>query len=238
MSGHSKWATTKRHKWAVDAKRSNKFTKHAKLIALAAQKGGDPEMNSALRLAVEKARADNMPNANIENAIKKGTGELKDGARIEELYYEAYGPGGVALYIQALTDNKNRTAANIRKILSDHGGSLAASGSVAYLFEKQAVFVLTVGTELNLDDVILDLIDQGASDVDTIEGELLIKADYTRFAVLKQYIEDQRYTVVSAEIRFLPKSTLVLSDSHLVAVEALLVELEGDDDVNDIAINL
>ena len=238
MSGHSKWATTKRHKWAVDAKRSNKFTKHAKLIAVAAQKGGDPEMNSTLRLAIERARADNMPNANIENAIKKGMGELKDGQRIEELYYEAYGPGGVALYIQALTDNKNRTAANLRKILSDHGGSLADSGSVAYLFEKKALFVLDISVALNVDEMILALIDLGASDVDTFESELLVKADYTLFATIKQYIEKQGYVLVSAEIRFVPKSTLVLDEVSLVTVEELMVALEADDDINDIAINL
>ena len=237
MSGHSKWATTKRHKWAIDAKRSNKFTKHAKLIALAAQKGGDPNTNSTLRLAVEKAKLDNMPNANIERAIKKGTGELKEGNQIEELYYEAYGPGGAALYIQALTDNKNRTASNLRTILNNNGGRMAESGSVGFLFEKRAVFFIPLSVVVNKDDLELALIDLGASEIETIDHELMVAADYTLFGTLKHYFEENKYQLSSSAVQFIPKMTTDLSEEHQTALQELLQELDADDDVNEVATN-
>ncbi len=237
MSGHSKWATTKRHKWAIDAKRSNMFTKHAKLIALAAQKGGDVNSNSTLRLVVDKAKLDNMPNANIERAIQKGTGELKDGNQIEELYYEAYGPGGAALYIQALTDNKNRTASNLRTILNNTYGRLADSGSVAFLFEKRAVFFTPLTGISNLDDLELALIDIGASEIETIDQELMVAADYTLFGTIKHYLEQNNYVLNSSAIQFVPKMTTELSEEHLAQLQELLQALDEDDDINEVATN-
>lgn len=237
MSGHSKWATTKRHKWAVDAKRSNKFTKHAKLIALAAQKGGDPNSNSALRLVIEKAKLDNMPNVNIERAIKKGTGELKDGNQIEELYYEAYGPGGAALYIQALTDNKNRTASNVRTILNNNGGRMAESGSVGFLFEKRAIFFVALSAISNKDDLELALIDLGASEIETIDEELMVSGDYTLFGALKHYFEENKYPLNSSVVQFIPKMTVDLSEENSAQLQELLQELDADDDVNEVATN-
>lgn len=237
MSGHSKWATTKRHKSAIDAKRSNKFTKHAKLIALAAQKGGDPLMNAALRLAVDKAKADNMPGVNIERAIKKGTGELKDGNQIEELYYEAYGPGGAALYIQALSDNKNRTASNIRTILHNNHGRLADSGSVAFLFEKKAVFEIAIAAISDKDDLELALIDQGASEIEFEDGQMIVAADYTLFGAIKAFLEQKQYPITSSSVQFVPKSTLELSPEQTTQLHQLLQALDEDDDINEVATN-
>ncbi len=237
MSGHSKWATTKRHKSAVDAKRSNKFTKHAKLIAIAARKGGDPETNSSLRLVVDKARLDNMPNINIERAIKKGTGELKEGNEIQELYYEAYGPGGVALYIQALTDNKNRTASEVREILSRFGGNLATSGSVSFLFEKRAIFFIPLAEVKDKDALELSLIDLGASDIETIDQEMMIAGDYTLFGSLAQFLEREHYQVNSSTIRFVPKVSIDVAPDQLGRLQELLEALDASDDINEVALN-
>ncbi|OGC82647.1 MAG: hypothetical protein A2V81_03390 [Candidatus Abawacabacteria bacterium RBG_16_42_10] len=238
MSGHSKWATTKRHKWAVDAKRSNKFTKHAKLIAVAARNGGDPESNSALRLAVDKARLDNMPNANIERAIKKGTGELKEGNEIQELYYEAYGPGGAALYIQVLTDNKNRTASEIREILKEFEGTLAESGAVSFLFEKKAIFFILLGQVKDKDALELSLIDLGVSDIETTESELMIAGDYTLFGTIKDFLEKLQYQIKSSEIRFVPKASLEVNEKQATILQQLVEALDANDDVNDVFINV
>ena len=140
MSGHSKWANIKRTKGAADAKRSSLFTKLARVITVAARdKGGDPEMNFSLRLAIEKAKAANMPKENIERAIKRGTGEIKGEAAIEELIYEGFGPGGIAIIIKCLTDNRSRTAAQMKHILTSHGGSLGSPNSVMWQFEQKGV---------------------------------------------------------------------------------------------------
>lgn len=237
MSGHSKWATTKRHKSAVDAKRSNKFTKHAKLIAVAARKGGDPNSNAALRMAIDKARLDNMPNANIDRAIKKGTGELKEGNEIQELYYEAYGPGGVALYIQALTDNKNRTASALREILTKFGGTLATTGSVSFLFEKKALFFIPLNIVKDKDSLELALIDVGVSDIETIDEELMISGDYTLFGKIKEFLDQEKYPISSSTVRFISKTTIDLTPETVQKIEELLIALNNDDDINEIAIN-
>jgi len=237
MSGHSKWATTKRHKAVIDAKRRYIFTKHAKLIALAAQKGGDPNANASLRLAIDKAKADNMPNANIERAVKKGSGELKDGNQIEELYYEAYGPGGAALYIQALSDNKNRTASNLRTILNNNHGRLAESGSVAFLFEKRAVFIVDLNTVINRDELELALIDLGVSEIDSVEEEMMVSADYTLFGTIKSYFEEHQLKLKSSAIQFVPKMTIDLSPEHNQQLQELLHALDADDDINEVASN-
>ena len=145
MSGHSKWHSIRHKKGAADAKRGKIFTRHAKLITIAAQQGGgDPDMNPGLRLAIEKAKAENMPNDNINRAVKKGTGELKDGAIIMEINYEGYGPNGIALMVSCLTDNKNRTVASVRSILSKNGGSMGESGCVGWMFHKKGVLVVNL----------------------------------------------------------------------------------------------
>lgn len=142
MSGHSKWHSIKHKKGAEDAKRGKIFTKHAKLIAIAARGGGDPDMNPSLRMAIENARAENMPRDAIDRAIKKGTGESKDGVQMEEIIYEGYGPGGVALFIETLTDNRNRTVTALKLNLSKNGGTLGAAGSVAYMFKKRGLILV------------------------------------------------------------------------------------------------
>lgn len=238
MSGHSKWATTKRHKGMIDAKRSNKFTKHAKLIAIAARKGGNYETNSALRLVVDKARLDNMPNANIERAIKKGTGELKEGNEIQELYYEAYGPGGVAMYIQALTDNKNRTASEVREILSHFGGTLAISGSVSFLFEKKAIFFISLEKIKDKEALELALIDLGVSDVEVIDQEMMISGDYVLFGAIKEFLEHEHCQINSSTIRFVPKISIDITSEQAKKLHELLEALDENDDINEIAINV
>ncbi|MBN1258254.1 YebC/PmpR family DNA-binding transcriptional regulator [Candidatus Peregrinibacteria bacterium] len=137
MSGHSKWHNIKEKKGATDAKRGKVFTRHAALIAIAAKSGGDPSMNPGLRFAIDNAKRDNVPNANIERAIKRGTGELKGEAQIEEITYEGYGPGGIAVIVECLTDNKNRTFTNLRILFDKRGGNIGGTGSVAWMFERQ-----------------------------------------------------------------------------------------------------
>ena len=169
MSGHSKWHNIQQRKGKQDAKRSASFSKHAKLISVAARNGGDPEKNFSLRLAIDRAKIDGVPKDNIERAIKSGTGELK-GSIIEELTYECYGPGGVAILINAVTDNKNRTLPEIKHILSKNGGSLGSSGSVLWMFERCGVVVIDKGFISDRDEFELTMMDAGAEDIVEVEG--------------------------------------------------------------------
>src|SRR5690606_8946025 len=170
MARHSKWANIKHRKSAVDAKKGKVFTRLSKLITVAAQQGGgDMEMNPSLRVAVQKAKAANLPADNIERAIKKGTGELKDGQRMEEMTYEGYGPGGVALIIRCLTENTNRSFANVREIMKKNGGNLGAGGCVSWMFKRRGVIESTANIS-NRDDFELQLIDAGAEEIEWEEG--------------------------------------------------------------------
>ncbi|HOX97539.1 MAG TPA: YebC/PmpR family DNA-binding transcriptional regulator, partial [bacterium] len=173
MSGHSKWATTKHHKAKEDQKRAGAFTKIAKLLMVAARDGADPSHNFKLRLAMDKARAVNMPKDNIDRAIKKGAG-LAEAEQYYDVLYEAYGPSGAAILIEATTDNKNRTASNVRAVLNKYGGSLGASNSVQYMFKRKGVLVMPLPGNLSADDLTLDLIDHGADDVQLDDDVLVI----------------------------------------------------------------
>jgi YebC/PmpR family DNA-binding regulatory protein len=171
MSGHSKWAQIKRKKGVADVKKGAMFTRLGREIAIAAREGGgDPDSNFALRLAVDKARANNMPKDNIERAIKRGTGELSEGGQLEDVMYEGYGPGGAALLVQLLTDNRNRAASDIRHIFTRGGGNLAAANAVAWLFEKKGV--ITIENVKNAEELELRLIDAGADDL-KVDGALV-----------------------------------------------------------------
>ncbi|KKQ62235.1 MAG: transcriptional regulator [Parcubacteria group bacterium GW2011_GWE2_38_18] len=232
MSGHSKWATTKRAKAVTDAKRSAVFTKLANLITIAAkEKGGDVNTNFSLRLAVERARAANMPKDNIERSIKRGTGELA-GAVIEELYYEGFGPANSQFVIKCLTDSKNRTASSIRHHFSKFGGSM---GTVCWNFEQRGVIRVSKENlgEVNFDELELELIEAGADDIlNEAEGVTV----YTKVADLqtvKNYFDNKNIIVESAQIEYVAKEEQVLSEEEVKKVEDFIEALEEDEDVND-----
>lgn len=241
MSGHSKWATTKRKKWAVDAKRSSLFTKLANGITIAARNGGDPSMNFALRLAVDRAKAASMPKENIERAIKRGTGEL-GGAAIEEIIYEGYGPGGVAILIQCLTDNRQRTVSNIRSLFNKFAGSLAEAGSVAYLFEKKGEIIISQSANqlanLSADKLEELIIESGAENYDFEDGQYLV---YTRFEDLQKvvdFFQQNELIFDSSEIIYLPKTTIKIDESKQSSLDNLLDALDDNDDIANVYANM
>lgn len=234
MSGHSKWATTKHQKAAADAKRSNLFTKIANLISVAARNGGDPEMNFTLRLAIEKAKAANMPKDKIEKAIKRGTGEL-GGGRIEEILYESYGPAGSAILIEALTDNKNRTSADIKAVLNKFGGKLAEAGAVAYLFDRKAE--IKVESQVN-EDIEMKIIESGGDDYSPLDNGYLIYAKVDQLKEIKDYLETQGLKITEASLVFEPKTTIELSDEESAKVIRILEALDDLDDVANVSSNL
>ncbi|RLC47678.1 MAG: YebC/PmpR family DNA-binding transcriptional regulator [Candidatus Coatesbacteria bacterium] len=237
MSGHSKWSTIKRKKGKEDAKRGNLFTKLIKEITVAArQGGGDPESNPRLRTAMVSAKAANMPHDNIERAIKKGTGELP-GVAYEEVSYEGYGPGGVAIYIECLTDNKNRTVSEIRYILSKNGGRMADVGSVLWVFDKKGLVVIE---EKNVDseDRLMDAaISAGADDVTNDDGVFEIVAGPERLADLQEVLASEGFEIQSAEITMVPKSTVKLEGKDAVQMLRLMDRLEQSDDVQNVFAN-
>ncbi len=234
MAGHSHWANIQRSKSKVDKRRGIVFSKWAKLIMSAARTGGgDPDANLKLRYAVDRARADNMPRDSIERAIKKGAGEL-EGAAPEEVLYEAYAAGGVALVIEAITDNRNRTAPNLRAILSKRGGSLANAGAVSYMFKKKAVFAIT---RLGVDeDEVMELaLEQGADDVDSSESEIYgIEADPGLYHALKASLEGRGWELLEAELRWIPDNLTPVAAADVDALQGLLDALEEDEDVQSV----
>lgn len=238
MSGHSKWHSIKHKKGAADAKRGKIFTKHAKLITIAAREsGGDPETNPALRTAIDNAKTDNVPNLNIERAIKRGTGELKEGAEISEVMYEAYGPEGIAIYIQAVTDNKNRTVANIKNILGKHGGNMGTSGSVAYLFHQKGLILITADPDKH-EDIELKAIDAGANDIKSENNSVEIYTDPKSLNSIKSKLEEWGYKTESSTITFIPENEVSITDEKKAEKILKLMEaLEDDEDVTNIYSN-
>ncbi len=237
MSGHSKWSTIKRKKGKEDAKRGNLFTKLIKEITVAArQGGGDPESNPRLRSAVVSARAANMPHDNIERAIKKGTGELP-GVSYEDVSYEGYGPGGVAMFIECLTDNKNRTVSEIRYILSKNGGRMADVGSVLWVFDKKGLVAIE---EKNVDDEdrLMDaVISAGADDVTNDDGVFEIVAAPERLADLQELLAAEGFEIQSAEVTMVPKNTVKLEGKDAMQMLRLMDRLEQSDDVQNVFAN-
>ncbi|MCK5416256.1 YebC/PmpR family DNA-binding transcriptional regulator [Candidatus Parcubacteria bacterium] len=234
MSGHSKWSTIKRTKGATDAKRAVVFTKLAKQIILAAkEKGGNIETNFSLKMAVDKAKSANMPKDNIEKAIKRATGELEDG-QIEELIYEGIGPANSQFIIKALTDNKNRTAANIRHIFSKHGGSL---GNVMWNFEQKGVIQI-LNTELqtlkiDFDEFELELIDAGADDIFKEDDNIIVYTAISDLQKIKKFLEDKKINTELIEMQYITKEELKLSSADETKVEKLIDALEDNEDVGD-----
>jgi len=232
MSGHSKWATTHRQKAIVDAKRGAIFTKFANLISIAAKQGGDPDANPSLRAAIDRARSMSMPKDNIERAIKKGTGEL-DGDQIEELYYEGIGPAGVQVIVKCLTDSRNRSAANIRHVFSKNNGSL---GSVMWNFEQAGVIMLSQevldAEKINFDEFELALIDNGANDIVKAEEGLTIYTVLSDFQKMQDYLKSRNLDTESAEIEYVAKEKVNLSDDDQATIDKFLEELEDNEDVS------
>ncbi len=238
MSGHSKWSTIKRKKGVADQKRGALFTKLGRAITVAAKRGGgDLSGNFQLRLAVDNAKAVNMPKDNIERAIKRGTGEL-GGGELHELTYEAFGPDGVGVIIKALSDNNNRTASEIKHTLNKHGASLGAPGSVMWQFNEKGVLRVDreqiEGQSLSDDDIILKAIDAGSDDVENSEEGLTIYTTRDTFEKVKTAIEDASLQCASADLELIPENTVDLTDKDQEKLDKLLEALEALDDVNEV----
>ncbi len=235
MSGHSKWATIKRKKAAQDAARGKTFTKLIKEIAIAARDGGgDPEGNPRLRLVIQNAKANNMPADNIKRAIQRGTGELP-GISYEEVTYEAYGPAGIALLIECVTDNKNRLVAELRHALERNGGKLAEAGSVAWAFQKKGV--LTVPKQFSEDEVLTTILDAGAEDMKTEEDAYEITTPPEDFEAVRKALEEKSINVENAEIQMVPQNTLKVEGKEAEHVLRLIEVLEEHDDVQHVYSN-
>ena len=238
MSGHSKWSTIKHKKGTADAKRGKIFTKHAKLITIATQgSGGDPETNPALKAAIDKAKNDNVPNTNIERAIKKGTGESKDGSRIEEFSYEGYGPDGVAIIINCLSDNKNRAYTNVRTIISKGGGSIGESGCVSWMFKKKGVIRIETNEDQKQDDIELQAIDAGAEDISIDDNIVEIFTNVDNFEQIEESLREN-FTLSSAEIEMIPDNTVKINNvDKAKKILQLIDTLNEDEDVADVYTN-
>lgn len=234
MSGHSKWATIKRKKGANDAIRGALTTKISREITIAVKMGGaDPTGNMRLKLALSKAKANNVTKDNINRAIQKGLG-ASDSANLEEISYEGYGPGGVAILLDILTDNRNRTAANIRHIFSKHGGNLGENGCVAWLFHKKAVFTVDKET-FDDEDILMEIaMDAGAEDFSADDDAFEITADPADFNAIESALAEKGIETASAEITQVPDTTVALNDADAEKLQKLLDALDEDDDVQNV----
>jgi YebC/PmpR family DNA-binding regulatory protein len=238
VSGHSKWSTIKHRKGAADAKRGKLFSKLSRAIMVAAKEGGvDPGSNLALQNAIEKARSYSMPKDNIERAIAKGAGEGTDGAIFETVVYEGYGPEGVAVIVEALTDNRNRTASEVRHLFSKHGGNLGATGAVAWQFERRGV-VLVGADGVDEDELVLAAADAGADDVELDGTTFVVSASPDDLSSVRQALEGAGYSLESAGLSMVPKTTVAIADESTAKQVVRLVEgLEENDDVQDVYAN-
>jgi YebC/PmpR family DNA-binding regulatory protein len=236
MSGHSKWASIKHKKAVVDARRGQHFTKLARAISVAAREGGgDPTGNSALALAIQKARDASMPKDNIERAIAKGTGEGADMDQIETVLYEGYGPGGVALLIEALTDNRNRTGAEMRHLLGKHGGNLGEPGSVAYLFDKRGVIV--VDANRYSEDDLMPAIDAGAEDISLDEDVFEVITEPGDLAAAREALVQAGVEIESADLTQRPRALVPVDEGEAGKLMKLIDALEECDDVGAVHAN-
>ncbi len=236
MSGHSKWATIKRKKAATDSARGKVFTKIIKEITIAARDGGgDPVGNPRLRLAIQSAKSSNMPQDNITRAIKKGTGEL-EGVMYTEITYEAYAPHGVAVIIQSVTDNKNRTVAELRHLISKNNGNMGEAGSVAWMFERKGVVTIEKGTHTE-DDVMEVILELGADDLTTEEDHFEIIAPIENLETVRKGLEEKGYKIESANLQYIPKDRVALDEEKSASVIKFLENVEEYDDVQNIFTN-
>lgn len=237
MSGHSKWSTIKRKKGALDAKRGKLFTRLIKEITIAARDGGgDPESNPRLRLAVQNAKGANMPKDNIERAIKKASGD--DATRYEELSFEGYAPHGIAVFVECLSDNNNRTVASVRSIFNKFGGNLGTNGSLGFLFDRKGIFTVKKSENLDMDEFELELIDGGAEDIEEDEEMITVTSAMEDFGNLNKKLEEMNIEPVSADLQRIPNNTNTLDIENSKKVLKLIDALEEDDDVQNVYHNL
>lgn len=241
MSGHSKWHNIRVKKTAADKARGKVFTRHAKLIEIVAQKGGDPSMNPSLRTAIDNAKADSVPNANIERAIKKGSGESK-GDKMEEVVYAGYGPGNTALLIECLTDNKNRTLSNLKVALTKNGGSFAESSSVLWMFERRGVVAAELrikNSEFRMDELELGLIDAGAENIEIDDDIVTVTTDMTNWTKVRDFLKSNGYDVQSAGLKYMPTQKAEIKDLTTAQKLMNLIDVvEEDDDVSEVHTNV
>jgi YebC/PmpR family DNA-binding regulatory protein len=235
MSGHSKWASIKHKKAIVDSRRGKLFTKLARAITTAAREGGDLDGNPSLQLAVQKAKDASMPKDNIERAIAKGTGAGADAAAIQDVMYEGYGPGGVALLIEAMTENRNRTGADVRHLLTKHGGSLGEPGSVAYLFDKRGLIV--VDAERYGEDDLMPAIEAGAEDISEDDGVFEVLTEPSDLTAVRAALETAEVELESAEVGWLPKVRIAVGEDDAAKLMRLIEALEDNDDVDAVHAN-
>ena len=237
MSGHSKWSTIKRKKGAQDAKRGALFGKLSKVISVAAREGGgDQEMNPQLAMAVQKAKDNNMPNDNIQRAIDKGTGAGADAAEYERITYEGYAPGGVAVLVDVLTDNKNRAASDVRYIFSKNNGKLGTSGSVSYLFDRKGVILVPAGAA-DEDELMELALEAGAEDVELQEDSFRVLTDPNDFTDVRAKLDEAEIAYESADVTMLPQNTVELDQSSARQTLKLIDALEENDDVQEVYSN-
>ncbi|TVP77217.1 MAG: YebC/PmpR family DNA-binding transcriptional regulator [Gemmatimonadales bacterium] len=236
MAGHNKWSQIKRKKAVNDQKRGKIFTKIIREISVAARDGGgDPEFNPRLRLAVETAKSENMPQENIERAIKRGTGEL-EGVNYEELTYEGYGPGGVALFIETTTDNQNRTVAEVRHLLDKNGGNLGTDGSVAWQFDRRGQIYLDASTTSE-EAVFEAALEAGAEDVAESAGEFVVTTDPTALHTVQEALSEAGFEIARAELAMIPKNQVQVAGSEAERLLKLLDALDDHDDVQSVSSN-
>ena len=239
MSGHSKWHSIKHKKAKEDAKRGNMFGKLSRNIIVAVKEGGgsDPRDNITLANAIAKAKEYNMPQSNIERAVKKGTGEI-EGGNFESILYEGYSPGGIAIIVEVMTENKNRTASDVRNILSRYNGTLGESGSVSWQFERKGMIIVEQSEVQNEEEFMLSMIDSGAEDIDEDDDVYEIKTPPVEFIKVREALEKNKINIKSSELGLIPKSTIKLSKEESVKVLKLLNALDEHDDVQNVTSNL
>jgi len=236
VSGHSKWASIKHKKAANDAKRGKLFTKLLKEVSVAARNGGgDPEMNPRLRTAMQTAKAANVPNDTIDRAVLKGTGEL-EGINYEEVVYEGYGPNGVALIIEVLTDNKNRSVSELRNILDRNGGSMGERGCVSWMFEKRGL-ILVEKSSIDEDELFLIAAEAGAEDLETQGGQIQIISPFEDFELVRLAIQESQASIALAEITMVPQTTVALDEKQAEQMIRLMDSLDDNDDVQKVYAN-
>lgn len=235
MAGHSKWNNIKQRKGAQDAKRGKIFQKLSREIYVAAkQGGGDPDMNPALRLAMDRAKAQNMPNDNVKRAIDKATSSA-DGDNFEEVMYEGYGPNGVGIMAQALTDNRNRTQTNVRVCYNKNGGTIGEMGSVSYMFERKGYIAIErEGLDVNEDEMLMSVLEAGGDELEVSDEVFEIYTQTNDFASVRDSLEEEGYHLSTAELSMIPQNEIPLSDEDYSVLEGIIDALEDDDDVTEV----
>lgn len=235
MAGHNKWSKIKNTKGKVDAQRGKIFTKLSRYITVAVKEGGaDPEYNAALKSAIEKAKAENMPNDNIERAIKKGSGDL-EGVNYEEIQYEGYGPSGIAVLVECLTDNRNRTASDVRHAFDKFGGNLGATGCVSWMFDRKGVLIIDKKESIDEERLMLESIDSGAEDFSSEEEYYEIITGIEEFALVRDILKEKGYEFSTSELAYIPQNTTKLdNDEDIKNMVKLIETLEDNDDVQNV----